>query len=183
MPAVQSTLATAHCRCVPSTCFRRAQSPRGAELVCRRRNSVLLGRLDTLAAFQRRRSDCCSRITLVRCSAQAVEAKLLSKTEIPAFIPRGDMMEQLMRWAMIEANADGVAKFGLPLKIEPFYKDDDLWGIDVLVVKDGENVAHIGVRYDNEVMDKYEWVGRGEDGFPQPEGKVETVLGKNFEIW
>lgn len=92
-------------------------------------------------------------------------------------------MEQLMRWAMIEANADGVAKFGLPVKIEPFYKDDDLWGIDVLVVKDGKNVAHIGVRYDNEVMDKYEWVGRGEDGFPQPEGKVDTVVGKNFEIW
>lgn len=123
------------------------------------------------------------RSSSVRCSAQAVGGKLLSKTEIPAFIPRGDMMEQLMRWATIEANADGVAKFGLPVKIEPFYKDDDLWGLDVFVVKDGKNIAQIGVRYDNDEVDKYEWVGRGEDGFPQPEGKKDTVVGKNFEIW
>eukprot|EP00884_Botryococcus_braunii_P002789 jgi/Botrbrau1/12510/Bobra.0169s0052.1 len=47
----------------------------------------------------------------------------------------------------------------------------------------GKNVAQIGVRYDNDEVDRYEWVGRGEDGFPQPEGKKDTVIGKNFEIW
>jgi hypothetical protein len=123
------------------------------------------------------------RSSSVRCSAQEVEQVLLARTEIPAFIPRSDMMEQLIRWATIEANADGAAKFGLPVKIERFYKDDDLWGFDVYFVKDGQNVAKIGVRYDNELVEKYEWVGRGEDGFPQPEGKVENVAGKNFEIW
>jgi hypothetical protein len=119
----------------------------------------------------------------VTCSAQAVGAKLLSKTEIPAFIPRSDMMEQLMRWAVIEANADGVAKFGLPIKVEPYYQEDDIWGLDVFVVKDGISVGHIGVRYDNEIITKHEWVGRGEDGFPLLEGREDSIVGRNFEIW
>lgn len=30
---------------------------------------------------------------------------------------------------------------------------------------------------------KHEWVGMGDDGFPQLEGKVNSVLGEFFEIW
>ena len=33
-----------------------------------------------------------------------------------------------------------------------------------------------------QVTDKYEWVGRGEDGFPQMGGKVTQVPGKNLTI-
>ena len=34
-----------------------------------------------------------------------------------------------------------------------------------------------------QTVDKHEWVGRGEDGFPVMEGKVNEILGKNLEIW
>lgn len=40
------------------------------------------------------------------------EGKLISKVEVPAFIPRADLCEQLMRWALGNAQDDGLANFG-----------------------------------------------------------------------
>lgn len=45
--------------------------------------------------------------------------KLISKVEIPAFIPRSDLMDQLTRWALIEVQEDGVANIGCPCKVTP----------------------------------------------------------------
>lgn len=38
--------------------------------------------------------------------------KLISQVEIPAFIPRQDLLEQLTRWALSNAQDDGLANFG-----------------------------------------------------------------------
>ncbi len=54
---------------------------------------------------------------LCRAAAQAAEGgKLISKVEIPAFIPRPDLIDQLVRWAMIEVQENGVANCGMPCK-------------------------------------------------------------------
>ena len=93
-------------------------------------------------------------------------------------------MEQLLRWASFASyDVDKVAKFGLPVKVEPFYKDEDvLWGITLSIIRDGEAATEIGIRFDNEENEKHEWVGRGSDGFPTLEGKKVSVVGKHLEI-
>jgi hypothetical protein len=93
-------------------------------------------------------------------------------------------MEQLLRWASFAAlDVDRVAKFGLPIKAEPFYKDEDvLWGITISIIRDGEAATELGIRFDNEENEKHEWVGRGADGFPTLEGKKVSVEGKHLEI-
>lgn len=93
-------------------------------------------------------------------------------------------MEQLLRWANFAAlDVDRVAKFGLPIKAEPFYKDEDvLWGITISIIRDGEAATELGIRFDDEQNEKHEWVGRGADGFPTLEGKKVSVEGKHLEI-
>ena len=60
-----------------------------------------------------------SRRALVVVAAAATEGvgKLISKVEIPAFIPRQDLIDQLSRWAMIEVQENGVANCGTPCKV------------------------------------------------------------------
>ena len=58
-----------------------------------------------------------------------------------------------------------------------------LWGYTVGIVKEGVKQTDIGIQFDNEITRKHEWVGRGEDGMPVLEGKVDEIMGKNFEIW
>jgi hypothetical protein len=43
--------------------------------------------------------------------------KLFSKVEIPAFIPRQDLMDQLIRWAFIEVQENGMGNVGCPCKV------------------------------------------------------------------
>lgn len=50
-------------------------------------------------------------------AAQAEVGKLISRVEIPAFIPRSDIMDQLWRWAIIEVQESGVANMGCPTKV------------------------------------------------------------------
>lgn len=47
----------------------------------------------------------------------------------------------------------------------------------------GETVCQVVVRMDREKVEKYEFVGIGEDGFPVDEGKVSLIDGKELEIW
>lgn len=58
----------------------------------------------------------CARV-VVAAAAQAEVGKLISKVEIPAFIPRQDIVDQLLRWAMIEVQENGVANCSTPCKV------------------------------------------------------------------
>ena len=108
----------------------------------------------------------------------------ISKTEIPAFIPRQDLMEQLLRWAQFASmDPTEVAKYGLPTRVEPYYKEEGvLWGLIISIVRDGEPATELGIRLDEEEIERHEWVGRGADGFPSLEGKVVSVTGRHLEI-
>ena len=120
----------------------------------------------------------------VRCAAQqAAVGKEIAKTEIPAFVPRLDFITQLLRWAFQESQADGLANFGLPLRITPVYREpDELWGFNAAIIKDGRSATDISVGFDEESTTKYEWVGRGSDGFPIMEGNTDEILGKHLVI-
>ena len=50
-------------------------------------------------------------------AAQAQMGKLISKVEIPAFIPRTYLVDQLYRWATIEVQENGMANVGCPCKV------------------------------------------------------------------
>ena len=55
--------------------------------------------------------------------------KEISRVEIPAFIPRPDLLEQLVRWALSACAQDGASNFGLPMRVEPFHNTEgDDWG-------------------------------------------------------
>jgi len=122
----------------------------------------------------------------VVCAASQAVGKFISKTPIPAFIPRQDLMDQMLRWATFEASdPDALARYNLPLKVAPFYTDGGsgrLWGITVAFIKDGMTMTTLGVKFDDEEVVRHEWVGRGADGFPTLEGNSEDVLGANLEI-
>ncbi|KAJ9517886.1 hypothetical protein QJQ45_004171 [Haematococcus lacustris] len=113
--------------------------------------------------------------------------KLISKTEIAAFIQRDDMMDQMVLWANIEAREGGIRNFGLPMDVEPFYRtvgdSSMLWGFKVGIFKEGNKLCDLGILFDQDPVTKHEWVGRGDDGFPVLEGKTEEVRGKHLEIW
>ena len=113
-----------------------------------------------------------------------VAGTLISKTEVPAFIPRQDLMDQLLRWARNEAtDPDTIGKYGLPIKVEPYAnKDGMLWGITVSILRDGALATEVGIRYDEEEVLKHDWVGRGADGFPTLEGNAVAINGKHLEI-
>lgn len=99
---------------------------------------------------------------MVTVEAQAAEGTLISQVEIPAFIPRADISDQLLRWAMIEIQEGGVANVGCPCKVIAFKNDDGvLMGFTVSFMKDGESATDIRVAFDNETTTKHEWVGRG----------------------
>ncbi|GMH35076.1 hypothetical protein BSKO_02944 [Bryopsis sp. KO-2023] len=116
----------------------------------------------------------------------AVGTKLISSSEIPAFIPRSDLMSEMLRWATIDAGANGYDKFGMQMKVVPYHKDEEkafLWGFDVLLLEDGKEATRLGIRLDDETVVKHEFVGYGEGGFPINEGRETVVEGKTFQIW
>lgn len=126
---------------------------------------------------------------LQRCNAAPAPApapapvgKLISSTEVPAFIPRDDMIDQLHKWAIAEAGTNGLRNFGMPMKVEPTYREGTLWGFKVGIFKEGVHQTDIGVRFDDTTTQKYDWVGRDNEGFPTLEGEAKTVMGKNIEI-
>lgn len=108
----------------------------------------------------------------------------ISKTEVPAFIPRDDMMDQMLRWALIEAEEGGQRNFGMPMKIHQRFRDGVMWGFDVEIIKEGQKVTDMSIGFDSEMTVKSEWVGQDPStGMPTMEGKQEEVPGKHFEIW
>lgn len=121
------------------------------------------------------------------------EGKRISTVEVPAFIMRDDMMDQLYRWALVSAGEAAVRNFGLPMSVAPRYRaaggagDSDmtgsLWGFEVEVLRDGARVADLGVNFDDDCAIRSEWIGQDADGFPRAEGRQEQVAGKNLEVW
>lgn len=97
----------------------------------------------------------CRRAT-IRCHAASTSdilvteatGKFISRTEIPAFVQRDDMMSQLLLWANSEAGENGHRNFGLPMQVEPFNVDGVLWGYRVVILKDGKPLSGLSVQYD-----------------------------------
>ena len=108
--------------------------------------------------------------------------KLISKVEIPAFIPRDDISDQLLRWALIDVQDQGVANCGCPCKVSPHHVDGQLMGFTVEFMTSGEAPTEVRVAFDAESTTKHEWVGRGSDGMPTLEGKQESVDGKHLAV-
>jgi hypothetical protein len=135
-----------------------------------------------------------SRKSALVCRAQAsppattgsrFSGKCISSTEVPAFIMRDDMIDQLHQWALIEADEAGLRNFGMPMKVAAVYQVDtgDKWGFDVEIIKEGVLQTRLGVGMDDLNVSKHEWIGKDKEGFPTQEGKAADVLGRNFEIW
>ena len=130
--------------------------------------------------------------------------KLISKVEIPAFIPRTDIVDQLLRWAIIEVQESGVANVGCPCKVRPdarsrqipltcplapsvpcvhptstplaaffnpqvtpYMFEDQLWGFTVSFLRDGASATDVRVAFDEEIITKHEWIGRGAGLLPR----------------
>lgn len=93
------------------------------------------------------------------------------------------MMDQLYRWAVIEAGESGLRNFGMPMTLEKIYRNDVMWGFKVSILKEGVKLTDLAVKFDDDSVKKHEWVGRGADGFPVMEGKNSDIEGKNFQIW
>jgi hypothetical protein len=119
-----------------------------------------------------------------RAAALACRAgKVISKTEVPAFIMRDDMMDQIVRWALIEAAENGHRNFGLPMTVENLFRDDgNLNGIKVAILREGVKLTDIVIEFDNEVCYKYDWIGIDDEMNAVPEGDGRKVEGKNIEI-
>ena len=90
---------------------------------------------------------------------------------------------QLIRWAYINAQEEGVAQFGLPMKVAKIPTEDNSPAFAVTIMsREGASLTDIGLRFDEEMSSKYDWVGRGADGFPTTEGDATEVKGKHLEI-
>ena len=50
-------------------------------------------------------------------------------------------------------------------------------------MQEGKRVTSIKLGLDEEHTIKYEFIGRKDDGFPEPMGEQTQVKGANFEIW
>eukprot|EP00892_Ulva_mutabilis_P005259 jgi/Ulvmu1/3104/UM015_0144.1 len=119
----------------------------------------------------------------VRARRVVVRAKLISKSVIPAFIARNEMMDQLERWMEIEVKNEGISNFGFPCTFENVQQDDDLWGFKVHIERDGETAATLKLVLDNENAVKHAFIGQDERGMPKPMGDQTEVKGAHLEIW
>lgn len=185
MQTSQRVLTSAPRRCAALVCNSR-QAAFGTVSVPIACPAVPLRTMSASAGTRMSRS---TRSSLIVSAAAAPSApteatgKLISSTEVPAFIQRDDMIDQLYHWAVIEAGDGGFRNFGMPMTVEPTYRNDVLWGFTVGIYKDGVKLTDIGVGFDCQTVNKHEWVGQGKDGFPVMEGHVDVIQGKNIEIW
>ncbi len=75
------------------------------------------------------------------------EAKLISKAEVPAFIQRRDLADQMMRWAVIEQADGGPAKYGMPFKITKDNQEDGVFGFVTSFQRTATDATDIAVRW------------------------------------
>jgi hypothetical protein len=50
-------------------------------------------------------------------------------------------------------------------------------------VQEGQRAASIKMTLDDEITIKHEFIGRKENGMPEPMGEKTEVKGANFEVW
>lgn len=180
----------------PAACSCNATSVSGrmhARAVCMMSSSVLAfkpasfgsrfnaARPSLRQVAQRRAS---SAVKAAAAPPKGKEGPLLSATEVPAFIPRDDFADQMLRWAYME-QADGAAqKWGMPVEIEEVFREDDgrLWGSRVSFLRNGQPATTLYCGFDDDVLLKHEWMGMDDLGFPVPEGNMSEVQGRNYEI-
>ncbi|MEW5302816.1 MAG: hypothetical protein WDW38_004072 [Sanguina aurantia] len=117
------------------------------------------------------------------CHAVILDGKLISRTEVPAFIQRDDMMDQLYRWTLMEGQEAGMRNFGAPMVITPQYQESSLWGFNIGIYREGIKLTDLGVQFDDDIVTKHEFVGKDERGMPLLEGRVDEIKGKHMEIW
>ena len=86
---------------------------------------------------------------------------------------------------------EGRARYGAPLRVTPFNHPEsgEPWGFDLDILSlsssgnDGDPIsASLRIGFDDGIVNKRQWVGRGTDGFPKMEGDETPVRGKCFEI-
>lgn len=86
---------------------------------------------------------------------------------------------------------EGRARYGAPLRVTPFTHPEsgEPWGFDLDILSlsstgnDGDPVsASLRIGFDDGIVNKRQWVGRGTDGFPKMEGDETPIRGKCFEI-
>ena len=107
---------------------------------------------------------------------------LLTKSEVPAFIPRADLMQQMTRWAEMEAAEKGRTVYGVHMAVEPVTTDEGLALGFKVTMGDDNNV--IVVKMDEGSTEKFQFIKQDmETGMPKPGGAAEEVEGKFFEIW
>ena len=106
---------------------------------------------------------------------------VLTKAEIPAFIPREDFLQQLFQWAEISVGQRGRSVYGYAMVVEKLHGGEDGEELKGFSVAIGDETT-IQVGMDNEVTEKYEFISRGPDGFPVPKGKCEEIKGKYLEV-
>jgi len=136
-----------------------------------------LGRAGKVAKVGSPREQCSVRSLAAKDSSSGT-AKLLTKAEIPAFIPREDFIQQLYQWAEISMGQRGRAVYGYSMVVEQVVRNDTLKGFSVQI--GDETTIEVGM--DDEITEKYEFLSRGKDGFPVPKGKVEEIKGKYLEV-
>ena len=92
----------------PSTAHVRSFTPRRVQQQLRQQRSSSSGSQGVGRG---------ARGLIVAAASTEEVGKLISKVEVPAFIPRQDIMDQLLRWAFIEVQENGVANTGMPCKV------------------------------------------------------------------
>jgi hypothetical protein len=92
------------------------------------------------------------------------------------------MMDQIARWAFIEAAENGHRNFGLPMTVETLMKDEVLNGIRIGIMREGQKLTDIVIEFDNETCYKHDWIAIDEDMNVVPEGESKPIMGKNIQI-
>ena len=135
--------------------------------------------VEPLLSTRRRTSRLMSRAVQSKSAKDTSGEKiLLTRAEVPAFIPRDDFLQQLYQWAEISIGQRGRASYGYSMVVDRLVVDDVLKGFQVQV----GNETTIEVGMDDQITEKYEFLSRGPDGFPVPKGRVDKIPGKYLEI-
>mmetsp|Transcript_5532 Transcript_5532/g.7478 ORF Transcript_5532/g.7478 Transcript_5532/m.7478 type:complete len:243 (+) Transcript_5532:68-796(+) len=120
--------------------------------------------------------------------------KIIAKAEIPALVPREDLLDQLLKWSIIEFEENGRRNFGNKMVVDicdEYTREDGTPTAFAVKLKDIDGVgANIEVLMDNEVVE----VEKNGEGFaqekeatdpnepPNPFAMSYDIIGKNLII-
>lgn len=138
MHAIQNTLRSsrgatlvvcaARPTCVPTACYSNSRS--AAQFQCNSSSRTAFSSVPSVRPSAPRHSTVTAAGVAPGTGSPDGPFKLISRTEVPPFIPRDDMIDQLLRWATYEAGDGGVRNFGMPMKVSPPCYKTGLIGLD-----------------------------------------------------